>query len=190
MKLDSKYFDNIRTSRAKPKGLKACDDPGCTEEGEFVAKINKNRTKYYCLEHIRAFNKNYDFFSGMSEKEILNYQESSITGFRPTWKMSSNAKTNGSSYFDRKINDPFDFVSQDRFSSKRNNKRNSKKSSISKAFDVLEINSKTSKREIRNKYKELVKKFHPDINGQNATNEEKLKDIINAYNELKSSGFC
>ncbi|HIN38983.1 MAG TPA: hypothetical protein EYM84_01775 [Flavobacteriales bacterium] len=52
------------------------------------------------------------------------------------------------------------------------------------------MNSKTSKREIRNKYKELVKKFHPDINGQNATNEEKLKDIINAYNELKSSGFC
>ena len=58
------------------------------------------------------------------------------------------------------------------------------------AFDVLEINSKTSKREIRSKFKELVKKFHPDINGQNATNEEKLKDIINAYNELKSSGFC
>ena len=81
-------------------------------------------------------------------------------------------------------------MSQDRFSSKRSNKRNSKKSSISKAFNVLEINSKTSKREIRNKYKELVKKFHPDINGQNATNEEKLKDIINAYNELKSSGFC
>ncbi len=77
MKLDSKYFDNIRTSQAKPKGLRACDDPGCTAEGEFVAKINKNRTKYYCLEHIRAFNKNYDFFSGMSEKEILNYQESS-----------------------------------------------------------------------------------------------------------------
>ena len=190
MKLDSKYFDNIRTSRAKPKGLKACDDPGCTEEGEFVAKINKNRTKYYCLEHIRAFNKNYDFFSGMSEKEILNYQESSVTGFRPTWKMSSNAKTDGFLYSDNKINDPFDFVNQGRSSSKRNNKRNSKKSSISEAFDVLGIDSKTSKREIRKKYKELVKKFHPDINGQNTTNEEKLKDIINAYNELKSSGFC
>ena len=190
MKLDSKYFDNIRTSQAKPKGLRACDDPGCTEEGEFVAKINKNRTKYYCLEHIRAFNKNYDFFSGMSEKEILNYQESSVTGFRPTWKMSSNAKTDGFPYSDNKINDPFDFVNQGRSSSKRNNKRNSKKSSISEAFDVLGIDSKTSKREIRNKYKELVKKFHPDINGQNATNEEKLKDIINAYNELKSSGFC
>ena len=62
-------------------------------------------------------------------------------------------------------------------------KRNSKKSSISEAFDVLGIDSKTSKREIRNKYKELVKKFHPDINGQNTTNEEKLKDIESELQE-------
>ncbi|MED5254111.1 MAG: DnaJ domain-containing protein [Pseudomonadota bacterium] len=43
---------------------------------------------------------------------------------------------------------------------------------------------------MQDKFKELVKSLHPDINGKNQKNEEKLKVIINAYNQLKTSGLC
>ena len=64
------------------------------------------------------------------------------------------------------------------------------KSGTSKALTELGLNGKPSKKEIQDKFKELVKSLHPDINGKNQKNEEKLKVIINAYNQLKTSGLC
>ena len=52
------------------------------------------------------------------------------------------------------------------------------------------MNGKPTKKEIQNKFKELVKRLHPDINGKNEKNENKLKIVINAYNQLKTSGLC
>ena len=46
------------------------------------------------------------------------------------------------------------------------------------------------KKEIQDKFKGIVKSLHPDINGKNKKNEEKLKLVINAYNQLKTSGLC
>ena len=38
--------------------------------------------------------KNYNFFEGMSEEEIIDYQISSIIGHRPTWKSGTNPQAN------------------------------------------------------------------------------------------------
>ena len=59
-------------------------------------------------------------------------------------------------------------------------------------IDLKEIGlkGKPSKKAIQDKFKEIVKSLHPDINGKNKKNEEKLKVVINAYNQLKTSGFC
>ena len=40
---------------------------------------------------------------------------------------------------------------------------------------------------IQNKFKILVKKFHPDINAGNKKYEEKLKQITLAYTQLKNT---
>ena len=64
------------------------------------------------------------------------------------------------------------------------------KNSINHALEQLGLEGKPSKKEIRIKFKELVKTLHPDINGNNKKNEEKLKIVINAYNKLKTSGLC
>jgi DnaJ-class molecular chaperone len=36
----------------------------------------------------------------------------------------------------------------------------------------------------------LVKRHHPDANGGDRTSEDQLREIIQAYNYLKSAGFC
>ena len=40
---------------------------------------------------------------------------------------------------------------------------------------------------IRARYKELVKRHHPDANGGDRSREEKLREIIHAYKTLRAA---
>lgn len=65
-------------------------------------------------------------------------------------------------------------------------KRYSKKE-ILKAKEILKLPSFTTKKQIEKRYKELVKKYHPDITiGNKTENEKKIKEINNAYNIIKN----
>ena len=129
----------------------------------------------------------------MSEEEIIDYQISSIIGHRPTWKSGTNPQANYFSNFARKdgsaFNDPFNFFEEKEKTKKNKNiLKNSKKSE--EAFQILEYNSKSTKNQIRKKFKEVVKKLHPDTNGGDNSQEDLLKEVISAYKYLKSQGHC
>ncbi len=98
MKLDSKYFDSIRTKTQDPQPAKPqevlCAWPGCTHAGEFKAPQGRGREgKFFmfCLAHVREYNNTYNYFSGMSDDEVAAFQKSAITGHRPTWAMGARA---------------------------------------------------------------------------------------------------
>jgi curved DNA-binding protein CbpA len=44
--------------------------------------------------------------------------------------------------------------------------------------------------EIKARFKELVKRHHPDTHGGDRSFEERLRAVIQAYNYLKSAGLC
>ena len=56
-----------------------------------------------------------------------------------------------------------------------------------KAFNILSLNIGAEWTIIRDKFKKLVKRFHPDKNSGNKKYEEKLKIITLAYTQLKRS---
>lgn len=194
MKLNPKYFNNLRI---KPKILskkQVCDYGGCNEKGEFLAKTKSSAKFFYCLNHIKDFNKNYNFFEGMSEEEVVDYQISAIIGHRPTWKSGTNpqasyfskfAKNDGSAF-----DDPFDLFEKEK-TSKYERQSKIKKGKISeKAYKLLDFNSVSNKSDIRKKFKEVVKSLHPDTNGGDNSQEDLLKEVISAYKALKSKGHC
>jgi len=194
MKLNPKYFNNLRI---KPKILskkQVCDYGGCNEHGEFLAKTKSSVKFFYCLNHIKDFNKNYNFFEGMSEEEVIDYQISAIIGHRPTWKSGTNpqasyfskfAKNDGSAF-----DDPFDLFEKEK-TSKYERQSKIKKGKISeKAYKLLDFNSVSNKSDIRKKFKEVVKSLHPDTNGGDNSQEDLLKEVISAYKALKSKGRC
>ncbi|MDB9925735.1 J domain-containing protein [Hyphomicrobiales bacterium] len=194
MKLNPKYFNNLRI---KPKILskkQVCDYGGCNENGEFLAKTKSSVKFFYCLNHIKDFNKNYNFFEGMSEEEVIDYQISAIIGHRPTWKSGTNpqasyfskfAKNDGSAF-----DDPFDLFEKEK-TSKYERQSKIKKGKISeKAYKLLDFNSVSNKSDIRKKFKEVVKSLHPDTNGGDNSQEDLLKEVISAYKALKSKGHC
>ena len=56
-----------------------------------------------------------------------------------------------------------------------------------KAFSILGVSVGLKWEKIQEKFKKLVKKFHPDMNSGNKKYEEKLKLITLAYTQLKNT---
>ena len=87
----SKYFlDMIEKERLKksPK-IAPCDVPSCKHSGEYRAPKTRALDEYYnfCLEHVQEYNKNWDFFDGMSRAEIENHMYNTFLWDRPTADM-------------------------------------------------------------------------------------------------------
>jgi hypothetical protein len=59
-----------------------------------------------------------------------------------------------------------------------------------RALHALGLEDGADRAEIKARFKLLVKRHHPDANGGDRASEDKLREIIQAYNYLKSTGAC
>jgi hypothetical protein len=201
MKLDSPLFNRIRVKPEqdrRPRGAApVCEWPGCAFEATHRAPKGRLREREYwrfCLDHAREYNHSYNYFAGMSEDAVARYQKDAVTGHRPTWKMGFNG---GSKRFNAADNprDPFDMMREfggtarphvERPAAEPRSIRNAER----KAFDTLGLEIDAAASEIKARFKELVKRHHPDANGGDRAYEDRLREIIQAYNYLKSAKFC
>jgi DnaJ-like protein len=206
MKFDSPLFDRIRVKPEQDRRLRAddtiCEWRGCACAATYRAPKGRLREGEYwrfCLDHVREYNASYNYFAGMSDDAITRYQKDAITGHRPTWKMGLNGKQPGGVENARlnpgfgAASDPFgmftDFnQARPRAEPPRNGRtvRNAER----KALDALGLEGDATAPDIKARFKMLVKRHHPDANGGDRTCEDKLREIIQAYNYLKSVGFC
>lgn len=152
----------------------------------------------FCITHVREYNKQYNYFSGLDDDEIAKYHKENITGQRPTWKMGVNPNGNAQPaqpidpraaaaerLYNRK-NYAAD-VRAGRLSSVRTRKL---KVLEKKSFDDLNLKYTATGDDIKRRYKDLVKQNHPDANGGDRSSEERLRAIIQAYKHLQKAGFC
>ena len=58
-----------------------------------------------------------------------------------------------------------------------------------KSLEALDLTAAAERHEIKARFKELVKRHHPDANGGDKRSEDKLREIIQAYNYLKQAGL-
>jgi hypothetical protein len=205
MKFDSPFFDRIRVKPDQDRRLRAddasCEWPGCTCAATYRAPKGRLREGEYwrfCLDHVREYNHSYNYFAGMSDDAIARYQKDAVTGHRPTWKMGLNGKQpdDGRTRFHPGFgatSDPFgvftDF-SQTRTRSEPPRAARTIRNAERKALDALGLEGDATGPDIKARFKLLVKRHHPDANGGDRTCEDKLREIIQAYNYLKSVGFC
>ena len=164
-----------------------CDWNNCFEIGEYRAPIEKDNSKNFrllCLKHVKQFNKNWNYFSGMHDEEVINFLKSDITWHKPTQGFSS------SDNFFKVLwkNTLKDDLDKDKFGSDDTHLRqfNFDHKDI-KAFSILGVSVGLKWQKIQQKFKILVKKFHPDMNSGNKKYEEKLKLITLAYTQLKNT---
>jgi curved DNA-binding protein CbpA len=202
MKFDSPLFDRIRVKPGEGRRLRAdapcCDWKGCGNTATHRApkgRLRENEYWKFCLEHVREYNHSYNYFAGMSEEAVTKYQKDSITGHRPTWKMGTGNRPGGTDFGSRGAHDPFNMFREFgggnwRPYSERVEPQRRVRNAERKALHELGLEEGAERGEIKARFKLLVKRHHPDANGGDRTSEDKLREIIQAYNYLKSTGAC
>lgn len=88
MKLTSKYFDSIRVGSkrdAKTDRQKhpTCQWKGCGRPAPHRAPKGRGRDGEYfafCVDHVREYNAAYNYFDGMSDSEVTDFQKDAMTG--------------------------------------------------------------------------------------------------------------
>lgn len=173
---------------------RCCARPDCPNEGTH--RVPKSREElhehlWFCLEHARAHNESWDYFRGMNEAEIEAFRIGAVTGHRPTWKVDSRSggragqRQPGPETYD----DPHGmFADAAEAPRPRPPQRVHTKLQI-QAFETLNLDADATLHEIKARYKELVKRFHPDANGGDRGAEERLKQVIKAYGVLRAAGL-
>lgn len=199
MKVDSSIFDRIRVKPDKDRRVKtggpACQWHGCKEKASHRApkgRGSENQYWQFCLDHVREYNHSYNFFAGMSDAAVMAYQKDSITGHRPTWKMGtgkSNVKPDLSGLSGH--NDPFGLFGEGmRAEQKAREETRPIRNAERKALDTLGLDVGATRHQVKMRFKDLVKQFHPDTNGGDRSTEERLVEVIQSYNYLKSVGMA
>ena len=162
-----------------------CDWESCKESGKFKAPLEKDNSKNYrwlCEEHIKLFNKSWNYFDGMDQNEIENFLKSDLTWHRPTQKFGSS-----DNFFNilwtNVLNDKFNFFKEEKNINNLNGRKFDTKDRD--AFRIMGLELNASWPIVKKQFKTLVKKFHPDRNAGNKKFEDKLKRITLAYSHLK-----
>ena len=164
-----------------------CEWENCKELGSYKAPVEKDNSKKYrmlCLQHIKEFNKNWNYFEGMNDDQICEFIKSDMTWHKQTQSFSSS-----DNFFKILWNDALkDEKDKSKFKNEFNNMHRFKfNHSDIKAFSILGVDVGLKWEKVQEKFKKLVKKFHPDMNSGNKKFEDKLKIITLAYTQLKNT---
>jgi hypothetical protein len=199
MKFDSPLFDRIRVKPGEDRTRRAPDEPCCQWKGcgntathrAPKGRMAENEYWRFCLEHVREYNHSYNYFAGMTDDAVMKYQKDAITGHRPTWKMGTGTHPGPELGVDA-ARDPFNVFREfgARTKTKRAEPPRAVRNAERKALHELGLEAGADKVEIKARFKLLVKRHHPDANGGDRAMEDKLREIIQAYNYLKSTGAC
>lgn len=171
-------FIPLGSTNATATNLQLCEKEGCKEIGLFRAPKNPhNLREYYlfCLNHVREYNKSWDFYKGMTPAEIEASRVSDMTWNRPSWPIGGwQTLLENAQFFDGI--DPFLKISSRSISIPQE---------VKKSLGVLELELPLKIEVLKKQYKKLAKRYHPDLNPNDKRAEERLKMINEAYQVVK-----
>jgi DnaJ-domain-containing protein 1 len=193
-------FDiRINPDKPRPKTVgKRCAKPGCTAAAEVYApktRQDMNDRQWLCREHLREHNQRWNYFAGMSDQEIERFCLDAITGHRPTWPLGKRAanrpedKERTRSAWSYRFEDGFAVFEDAAEAAAPPPHRTRLTKGQLDALAVLNLEESATLHDIKARYKELVKRFHPDANGGDRGTEERLRQVIRAYGHLRATGL-
>ena len=163
-----------------------CEWDKCSKTAMYKAPVEKDNSKkfrLFCLEHIKIFNKNWNYFSDMSENEIEYFIKSDLTWHKPT-KSFGSSENFFNILWGNALEDKHNIF-------KNSNHKDFKRTNLSEkdryALEILGLKCETKWSDIQKKFKTLVKKYHPDKNHGSKKYEDILKKVTLAYSQLKLS---
>jgi hypothetical protein len=180
-------------------GERACDHPGCMKAATARAPKSRdmlNEHYWFCQPHAAEYNRNWNFFAGMSEGEVRRRQQEELfTGGRPTWEMKAGRMSREAAAFQHKFRrgegyrDPYNLFGKNGGKVGPEPEPRHMGKIERNALADLDLDAHADGPKIRGRYTELVRRLHPDANGGDRSGENKLQRVIKAYQTLRKSGM-
>ena len=202
MAKDYSYRPKYMDIRVKPPGedidrekakIRECDKDGCDKPGEHPAPKKSGRGKYYfCKTCAREYNKNFNFFDGMSAAEAKKFAEDERHGHKRTWKFGTGpaGKKRAAAMHDPRKWKGRGIFDEDDVSAATNTGAPRGRTRLQlRALTELDLKAEATPAEIRARYSEYVRRFHPDRNDGDRSSEDKLNRVIRAFKMLKAAGL-
>lgn len=171
-----------------------CDHPDCHLAGEFrapKARDQLNEFYWFCLEHVREYNRGWNFCAGLDEKAVEREVRNDTVWRRPSWPLGASRGHTGHAKRYAEFQDDLgifeDIIDNRDDEARRRAEQVHKNPKITKAMAIMQLTPPLTLTELKSRYKELVKRWHPDTNGGDKTAEDKLKTINEAYTVLKKT---
>jgi hypothetical protein len=173
---------------------KPCDFPDCKEMGAYRAPKSPDLLDeffWFCKDHVREYNLKWNFFQGTSDDDFQKFLDKDRLWERPTKPFSR--KDDGRAWARQGVDDPLSLLGE---KATQNPGKVVQPTSTRKlppterkAVEILEARDTWTKTEIRKQYKSLVKDLHPDMNGGDRSDEERLQEVVWAWDQIKDSRY-
>ena len=178
-------------SGAFETSTRQCDYPGCTELGQYRAPKSPDSLDdylWFCKEHVRAYNLKWNFFNGATEEELEAQIDKDRVWERET-KPFGKKSDEQRAWSRLGVDDPFQVLGDNATRNPGKSITGSRKlpPTERRALDILEAKDHWTKAEIRKQYKSLVKDLHPDMNGGDRADEDRLQEVVWAWDQIKDS---
>lgn len=177
---------------------RTCEAKGCEAKAAFRTALSPRdpSTKLWlCAAHAQEHNRGWNYFAGLSESEAEAARLAALYGDRPTWRMGrtsrarSAPRTRGAGDFF----DPFGLFGDTRKSANPQGRTRDGRA-LSRlqvqAFETLGLQVTAQAPDIRRRFAELLRRFHPDANGGDRSAEAQLNDVVRAHQILKKARIC
>lgn len=179
----------IRHRSEQAELFKICEWSKCSDEGTHRAPKSRselNSFLWFCISHAREYNKSWNYYEGMSDDDVEADVRKDTVWQRPTWRLGTNDPANLESAVNfNSIHDPFDILHNMRPKVGAHSAKETIYSSEQfRALAIFGLERPGNISNIKQRYKELVKRYHPDAKGLDANSDEKIKDVNQAYKIL------
>ncbi|MGV6819065.1 MAG: J domain-containing protein [Parvularcula sp.] len=186
--------------RRKPleESQQTCEFDGCKEAA--ASKVAKSPEEphehiWLCATHAREHNRNWNYFDGKSDAEAAALRNQSRYGDRPTWTMAKNGRASAAAR--AAMGGARDAIDEMAGSASPSSPRDDGVYREGRrltrlqvqAFRTLNLQPTAPTDEVKKRYTELLKRFHPDQNGGDRSAEAQLQDVIKARQILKKAKF-
>ena len=183
-------------SGAVETSKRQCDHPGCTEPGQYRAPKSPEELDEYlwfCKEHVRAYNLRWNFFQGQNDIEMQDAIDHDRVWGRASNPFGSPQGQESRAWSRLGIQDPQEVLGSNatlnpgRSAAPTGAATRKLPPTERRALEILEARDSWSRTEIRKQYKSLVKDLHPDMNAGNRADEDRLQEVVWAWDQIKDS---
>ena len=143
--------------------IRLCDREGCEQPGDRPAPKAPNSKErwYFCQAHAAEYNRNWNYFAGLSPEEAAERAASEANGangFRSSAHWAWAGPGDGSRSRDEM-----------------------------RALDALELESDAEFKAVKAAYRRLAKENHPDVNQGDAEAAKRFQQVKAAYDVLRKA---